>query len=96
MPRRLGSMRDRNQLTGSIPDLSSLSKLRYLGLKDNRLSGTVPDWLGTLPRLDELYLGGNELTGCLPASLESLSTDCTDIGEMGLRFCEKGQTSAGQ
>ena len=55
-----------NQLSGTIPDLSSLSSLQYLYLHDNQLTGTIPT------SLTHLYLHTNQLTGTIPALPASL------------------------
>ena len=55
-----------NNVRGTLPaELGSLTSLNVLNLSDNRLSGTIPDWLGDL-RLQNLYLNGNQLSGCVP------------------------------
>ena len=63
-----------NQLTGTIPDLSSLSSLHTLILNHNQLNGslTVTHFPTSLHRL---FLASNQLTGTIPdlSSLSSLS-----------------------
>ena len=47
-------------LNGHLPpQLGSLTYLRFLNLRDNRLSGTIPSALGNLTHLDHLELSGN-------------------------------------
>ncbi|XP_016486744.1 putative LRR receptor-like serine/threonine-protein kinase At1g67720 [Nicotiana tabacum] len=58
-----------NSLTGSIPDLSSLSNLEILHLEDNQLSGEIPPSLGNVKSLNEIFLHNNNLTGNVPSSL---------------------------
>ncbi|KAK4357196.1 hypothetical protein RND71_022806 [Anisodus tanguticus] len=58
-----------NNLTGSIPDLSSLSNLEILHLEDNQLSGEIPPSLGNIKSLNEIFLQNNNLTGQVPSSL---------------------------
>ena len=42
--------------------------------------------MGNLANLARLYLNGNQLTGCVPASLQDqLDMDNSDLG--GLPFC---------
>ena len=61
-----------SQLTGEIPaSLNTLSKLRSLNLRNNSLSGTIPD-LGSLDSLTHLRLHRNALSGSIPASLGGL------------------------
>ena len=62
-----------NQLSGTIPDLSSLTQLQNLYLGDNQLSGTIPD-LSSLTQLQNLYLGDNRLSGTIPEELGRTST----------------------
>jgi len=45
-----------NLLTGIIPDLRRLKRLKVLNLSWNGLHGTIPDWLFTLPCLARLSL----------------------------------------
>jgi Leucine-rich repeat (LRR) protein len=54
-----------NQLTGTIPDLSSLNYLLYLKLYQNNLGGNIPTWLNNLT-LYHLNLYNNQFTGTIP------------------------------
>ena len=46
----------------------------------------MPPELGNLASLEGLYLGWNELSGCVPSSLSGrLNLDYSDLGN--LRFC---------
>jgi len=47
-------------------DLSALSKLEWLALSGNRLTGTAPVFLGGLDGLKGVHLEGNALAGPLP------------------------------
>ncbi|KAI5061961.1 hypothetical protein GOP47_0022500 [Adiantum capillus-veneris] len=55
-------------LTGRIPEgvLGSLSELRVLSLRSNKLSGPLPPDLANCTQLRSLYLQHNELSGSLP------------------------------
>lgn len=54
---------------GTIPSsLKNLSKLRELRLYEVNITGTVPEWLGELPVLNILHLGGVVKTSALVAS----------------------------
>uniref|UniRef100_A0A1J3FIP6 Piriformospora indica-insensitive protein 2 n=3 Tax=Noccaea caerulescens TaxID=107243 RepID=A0A1J3FIP6_NOCCA len=68
-------------LRGEIPSgLTKLKRLRFLGLNDNDLTGTVPSKeLETLPCLGALYINGNNLTGELRFSRKFYE-------KMGTRF----------
>ena len=54
-----------NSLSGTIPDLSGLTKLTELYLNTNSLSGSIPD-LSALTDLTLLALSTNELSGTIP------------------------------
>ena len=73
-----------NRLSGGIPDLSALTRLRDLHLSDNDLSGPVLD-LHLLTSLEILDLGNNELSGPLP-DLGAL-TNLRSLDLTGNRFC---------
>ena len=60
-----------NQLSGSIPDLSSLTNLQILSLYNNQLTGSIPD-LSSLTNLTSLILYNNQLSGNIP-DLSNLS-----------------------
>lgn len=68
-------------LRGEIPSgLTKLKRLRFLGLNDNDLTGTVPSKeLETLTCLGALYINGNNLTGELRFSRKFYE-------KMGTRF----------
>ena len=68
-----------NQLSGNIPDLSSLSNLQDLYLYSNQLSGIIPSQLGNLTNLIGLYLYSNQLSGTIPSQLGNL-TNLTYLG----------------
>ncbi|KAA8536196.1 hypothetical protein F0562_028674 [Nyssa sinensis] len=58
-----------NDLTGPIPDMSSLKALQTLHLEGNQFEGSIPESLGTLPKLSEVFLQNNKLNGSVPDSL---------------------------
>jgi hypothetical protein len=69
----------RNRLSGPIPaSVASLPRLADLDLSENQLTGVIPEGLGLGGSgtagnggnvLTSLYLGGNRLSGDVPASL---------------------------
>ncbi|KAE9618231.1 putative non-specific serine/threonine protein kinase [Lupinus albus] len=58
-----------NSLSGHIPHLNSLRKLKTLHLEDNQFSGEIPSSLGNISSLNEVFLQNNNLTGQIPANL---------------------------
>lgn len=62
-----------NNLSGSIPELSSLKLLSSLHLEGNKLNGTIPESLASLKYLSELFLQKNELSGKVPEGLRNKS-----------------------
>ena len=52
----------------------------------NNLSGKIPPDLGDLTNLDELYLSGNRLRGCLPAVWKYYVVE-NDLDQLGLPYC---------
>ena len=46
--------------------MSGLTKVVYLSLSRNQLTGAIPAWLGGLSSVVELYLNNNRLTGDIP------------------------------
>ena len=54
-----------NNLSGTIPDLSTLTSLQFLSLFGNELTGEIPN-LSTLTSLEKLELSQNNLSGTIP------------------------------
>ena len=50
------------------------------------MTGPIPAALGDLTNLSELYLSGNELTGCVPVGLRDVAEE-NDLGELDLPDC---------
>jgi hypothetical protein len=46
--------------------------MQFLDLDANKLTGTIPTWIGLLTSLDHLLLNRNELTGTLPTTLSNM------------------------
>ncbi|XP_059315180.1 uncharacterized protein At1g24485-like [Lycium ferocissimum] len=66
-------------LSGSLPDFSSMDALQTIDLSDNNLDGRIPDFLGTLPNLKELNLANNQFSGAIPDSVSNKNGLTIDI-----------------
>ncbi|CAB9518989.1 serine threonine-protein kinase BRI1-like [Seminavis robusta] len=62
-----------NQMTGTVPDLSRLSGLKYIDIGTNKLTGSMPAWIDSWSDLKVLGLENNRITGTIPESLASLT-----------------------
>jgi len=60
-----------NKLTGEISSsLRNCTKLVMLDIAENRLSGSIPDWIGSKwLQLQVLSMGNNYFYGCLPLQI---------------------------
>ncbi|KAG8047754.1 hypothetical protein GUJ93_ZPchr0008g14141 [Zizania palustris] len=67
---------DWKQISGPIPSCvaTSLSYLRILELPGNRLTGEIPQSIGSLSRLTVLNLADNLISGAIPCSITSLAS----------------------
>lgn len=63
---------DQNCFTGSIPSWTNLPMITYIDLSSNLLNGTIPDTIGSLTSLANLWIANNFFTGTLPRSLLNL------------------------
>lgn len=63
-------------VTGPIPSQlgTTLKKLSVISLSNNRLTGSIPTSIFTLPNLHTLDLSHNQLTGTIPGSISELSS----------------------
>lgn len=62
-----------NDISGSLPADLGFSKLSYLGLANNKLTGPIPPSISNLQdSLLEVLLLNNQLSGCLPQELGEL------------------------
>ncbi|TKY59846.1 LRR receptor serine/threonine-protein kinase [Spatholobus suberectus] len=62
---------DGNLLTGPFPDMSKLINLKIVHLENNKLTGRLPSYLGSLPSLQALFIQNNSFSGEIPAGLVS-------------------------
>ncbi|KAK6233496.1 hypothetical protein QUC31_005902 [Theobroma cacao] len=58
-----------NQLTGTLPDFTTLSSLKYLSIGGNQLNGTIPESLGCLSELENLDVSRNSFEGVISETL---------------------------
>ncbi|KAL2465327.1 putative LRR receptor-like serine/threonine-protein kinase [Abeliophyllum distichum] len=68
-PRVTGLYLGARGLYGILPDFSFMDALVTIDLHQNSLSGAIPSFLGTLPKLKELDLANNLFSGSVPNSL---------------------------
>ncbi|KAL5848499.1 hypothetical protein ACOSQ4_006512 [Xanthoceras sorbifolium] len=71
----------KNQFTGPIPDLSKCESLFDLSLRDNQLTGVVPESVISLPALVNVSLQNNKLQGpypAFPSSVQKVGIDNND------------------
>ncbi|KAM0052906.1 putative protein kinase RLK-Pelle-LRR-IX family [Helianthus debilis subsp. tardiflorus] len=64
-----------NSFTGAIPDLTNCTILFDLQLRDNQLTGLVPESLMGLPKLANVTLQNNRLQGPLPVFKSGVITE---------------------
>ncbi|XP_023761013.1 putative leucine-rich repeat receptor-like serine/threonine-protein kinase At2g19230 [Lactuca sativa] len=57
------------ELSGELPDISSMDALEIIDLHNNTLDGEIPRFLGTMTNLQQLNLANNEFSGPIPTSL---------------------------
>ncbi|HHB92954.1 MAG TPA: choice-of-anchor D domain-containing protein, partial [Thioploca sp.] len=73
--------RQAKNLTGSLPDLSTLTELQILDLKGNKLSGYIPS-MNSLTKLQILILsGGNQIIGRIPKLDTLLDLQWIDLAD---------------
>ena len=80
-------------LTGTIPDLSPLTKLSALYLQENHLEGAVPASLNAVTAMKRLWLNDNLLTGAVPdlsalAELDMLHLENNRLRTVPAAFCD--------
>ncbi|KAM5585977.1 hypothetical protein ABKV19_005074 [Rosa sericea] len=62
----------RNYLSGNIPSQWASTKLEYLSINVNKLSGPIPAFLGNITTLKYMNIENNQFSGTVPAELGNL------------------------
>ncbi|KAI3813865.1 hypothetical protein L1987_18600 [Smallanthus sonchifolius] len=75
-----------NQFSGSLPDFSGLNELQNLSVRDNSLTGPVPESLTALQSLKVVNLTNNLLQGPTPRFGKSVAVDLSGSNS----FCLPG------
>lgn len=76
--------------------LASKRRVTQLTVKEEHLTGTIPDSIGGLSELTSLDLSGNELSGSVPSSvtkltkLHNLNLEGDDFSSLPDGFCDSG------
>ncbi|KAG7951437.1 hypothetical protein I3843_12G007000 [Carya illinoinensis] len=63
-----------NQFTSITPVFSSTVDLSYLDISNNRISDTIPRWLGNMSYLSTLVMANNSFYGWIPCELSMTGT----------------------
>ncbi|XP_047969289.1 probable LRR receptor-like serine/threonine-protein kinase At1g05700 [Salvia hispanica] len=71
IPRVTALLLNGYNLSGLLPDFSSMDALQTIDVQNNSLRGPIPDFLGKLPSLKILNLADNQFNGSVPASLRT-------------------------
>ncbi|GAA0157889.1 transmembrane signal receptor [Lithospermum erythrorhizon] len=58
-----------NQISGTIPEISSTLNLKVLNIANNKISGHIPISISNLNALEKLDISRNQITGTIPPSL---------------------------
>lgn len=65
---------DNNSLSGTLPDFGLNPNIKKLSLVENNFTGNITEYFQGALNLEWLMLGGNKLTGAIPAALASIQT----------------------
>ncbi|XP_010513806.1 PREDICTED: receptor-like protein 12 [Camelina sativa] len=60
--------------------LKTLRNLEYIALSNNRISGKIPEWLWSLPRLSSVFITNNSLTGFEGSSQVLVNSSVKTLG----------------
>ncbi|KAK7283588.1 hypothetical protein RIF29_13202 [Crotalaria pallida] len=63
-----------NQITGTLPDLSTFLSLKTLDLQENRLKGKIPETILLPSQFESLNVNSNSLEGGIPKSFGNTCT----------------------
>lgn len=68
----------KDNLVMDVTSIQSLSNLVHLGLKDNKITYIPPDFLTYLPRLEQLFLTGNDIAN-IPITINLMKSNVLDV-----------------
>lgn len=90
-PRITSLFLDGFELSGELPDISSMDAIKIIDLHNNSLDGEIPSFLGTMTNLQQLNLADNKFSGPIPTSLsENNKLKLTVTGNPSL--CTSGKS----
>lgn len=68
----------KDNLVMDVTPIQSLTNLVHLGLKDNKITYIPPDFLTYLPRLEQLFLTGNDIAN-IPITINLMKSNVLDV-----------------
>uniref|UniRef100_A0A6N2KU13 Malectin-like domain-containing protein n=1 Tax=Salix viminalis TaxID=40686 RepID=A0A6N2KU13_SALVM len=78
-------------LSGPLPDFSSMDALVTIDLHNNSINGPIPDFLGALANLVDLNLADNSFSGPIPPSISS-NKKLKLVASGNPNLCESGES----
>ncbi|KAJ6682907.1 hypothetical protein OIU74_021042 [Salix koriyanagi] len=78
-------------LSGQLPDFSSMDALVTIDLHNNSITGPIPDFLGALANLVDLNLADNSFSGPIPPSISS-NKKLKLVASGNPNLCESGES----
>lgn len=64
---------DQNEFSGAFPPVSAAKEMREIVIYQNAFSGPLPDWLGSLTKLEQLLVASNQFSGTIPLQIGQLT-----------------------
>ncbi|RWR75094.1 receptor protein kinase TMK1-like protein [Cinnamomum micranthum f. kanehirae] len=75
-----------NVFSGPLPEFPQSNPLQELNVRDNQITGIVPQSLISLPSLRKIVFANNPLQGEMPSFPKSVDSDLNETGTIN-RFC---------